>query len=46
MHPALTYPAESITVIPWGAEGSGHDPRSGYVEETGLGSLGPTATFA
>ena len=45
MHPALTYPAESITVIPWGGEGTGHDPRSGYVEEFWLGVLGPSTTW-
>ncbi len=45
MHPELSYPAESITVIPWGAEGTGHDPRSGYVEEFWLGVLGPSTTW-
>ncbi len=45
MHPNVAWPAESITVIPWDVEGTGHDSRCGYVEEFWLGVLGPSTTW-
>lgn len=46
--PPTILSSDVITLIPWRdhrTDASGHDPRSTYVEEFWLGTLGPTTTW-
>lgn len=48
MHPLLTYPTDTLTILPLTDEQVdrlGIDPRSPYVEEFWLGVLGPSTTW-
>ena len=48
VHPATIVNADVLKLIAWSDERldlSGHDPRSAYVEQFWLGTLGPTTTW-